>query len=157
MTVTITGVQAHTARLLAMREKMRTNVTLALIDYGGKIQDIATASIKLHGIPSPNHIVSAPGQPPNADTHDLDRSIHTRFQGETADTAITGASDSESAFDTRVVVEVVAGGSTAPYAPGLEVGTARVAARPFMRPASQQASVAGKDGVRAAVVRTLQG
>lgn len=157
MTVRITGLTEHIRHTKELRDKMRENVTLALIEYAGMIANIERESIKLHGIPSPNHIVSTPGEPPNADTHDLDRSIHTRFQGEDADASITGIGAEEPGLNTRVVVETVAGGPTAPYAPALETGTSNMAARPFALPASQQAREPGRRLIDDAVRKTLKG
>lgn len=154
MTIRITGMQRHFQANADRRKQMQENVTLAMIEYAGLIQTIASDSIKEHGIPSPNHIVSAPGEPPNADTHDLDLSIHARFQGEDADAAITGIGGEEAGLETRVTIEVVAGGPTAPYAPGLEVGTATIAARPFMGPASQKARAPGQAIIQRAIVKT---
>lgn len=61
------------------------------------------------------HIASLPGQPPNAFTGKLDRSIHVeRVDDLTA----------------RVVAD-------APHAVALEFGTSRMEPRPFMQPAAQ--------------------
>jgi hypothetical protein len=154
--VRVTGLDQHLAAMARRREKMRENITLGLIEYGGFIEEVARQSILDGGIPSPNHIPSAPGEPPNADTHALDRSLHTRFQGEGADNAITGVGNDESGLETRVTVEVVAGGPTAPYAVPLETGTSRMAARPYMGPASLKAKAQGQVIMRRAVAKTMQ-
>ena len=63
------------------------------------------------------HRASAPGQAPATDTGNLVNSIGVQFTGET-----------------RAIVYV-----GAEYAPHLEYGTARMAARPFMTPAAEAA------------------
>ncbi|TCM21478.1 HK97 gp10 family phage protein [Novosphingobium sp. PhB165] len=63
-----------------------------------------------------NHVVSTPGDAPNADTHLLDRSVHAER---------TGPLKAISAAD-------------APYAAALEFGTQKVEERPFMRPAAKK-------------------
>lgn len=76
----------------------------------------AAISITTGAVSGKGHVVSAPGQPPNADTHKLDRSVHTER---------TGPLSVQSVAD-------------APYAVELEFGTSKMAERPYMRPAAQK-------------------
>jgi hypothetical protein len=62
-----------------------------------------------------NHVASKPYEPPNSDTHVLDRSGHVRARGPL---------QAESVFD-------------APYAADLEFGTENMIERPFARPAAK--------------------
>lgn len=73
----------------------------------------AALSITRGSISGKGHIPSKPGEPPNADTRQLDRSIAVRQVGE---------------LKAEIVV-------SAPYAADLEFGTSRMAARPFLQPA----------------------
>ena len=67
------------------------------------------------GIPSPNHIVSAPGNPPNSDSGALSASIQPVDLPEPGHAAISVGEE---------------------YGLYLELGTSRMAERPFMRPAT---------------------
>jgi hypothetical protein len=73
------------------------------------------------GISGSGHITSEPGQTPNADTHDLDKSIHA---GEVIDT------------DPGVIRSSVIADSD--HALPLELGTTNIAERPFLRPAVER-------------------
>lgn len=88
-----------------------------------RAQDIAqdaAFSIIDGAVSGPGHIPSAPGQPPNADTHLLDQSIHV---GDVIETV----------RDVRTSVI-----ADAPYAKALELGTSKMAERPFLRPATRR-------------------
>jgi hypothetical protein len=76
----------------------------------------AAISITTGAVSGANHVPSKPGQPPNADTHVLDRSIHVE----------------------RIAPLVAQSVADAPYAVALEGGTSRVAARPYMAPAAKR-------------------
>lgn len=80
------------------------------------------------------HQASAPGQTPATDYGHLVNSIASRLV---------------SASATRAEAEV---GPSAEYAEALEVGTARVAARPFMRPAVDE----NEDAIQKAVSATIE-
>lgn len=62
------------------------------------------------------HVVSRPGDPPNVDTGRLRSSIYVRKHG-------------------RLVYAI---GTEVEYAPHLEFGTVKMAARPFMRPMAEE-------------------
>lgn len=115
-TVRITNIKRHTDRLHRLRAN-KPALTAALLGVANRIARTAQESIIDGGIPSPNHIPSAPGEPPNADTHQLDLSIAARGINNNPPT---------------VVVE-----AKAPYAAALEFGTSNIAARPYMRPATE--------------------
>jgi HK97 gp10 family phage protein len=125
--VKISGRKQHLIHVngLAGPEMIR-QVDAALLAAGSLIETTAARSITEGAVSGRGHVRSKPGDPPNADTHLLDRSIETHLVE-------------------PLKVEVTA---NAPYAVALEFGTARVAARPFMGPASAQE--------RKAVVSLLQ-
>lgn len=115
--MTLPGVKIHLKRVSQLRSpKLRKAIAAGLFVGGDIIRVHAQQSIIEGGLPGKLHIPSAPGQPPNADTHTLDRSIVTR------------------AFADQLIVIVAA---TAGYALFLELGTKNMAARPFMRPATK--------------------
>ncbi|WP_333571313.1 HK97-gp10 family putative phage morphogenesis protein [Sphingomonas sp.] len=91
----------------------KRQVGAALFAAGEEIEVEAALSITNGAVSGKGHVPSAPGSPPNADTHQLDRSIETNQV-------------------TPLRVEVSA---NAPYAIHLEFGTSKMAARPFMAPA----------------------
>lgn len=89
----------------------------------------AKASILDGAISGPGHIPSRPGEPPNADTHDLDQSIHVGDVIETHDSIRTAViADSDHAW--------------------IERGGSKVEPRPYMEPATERA----RPGVRDALV-----
>lgn len=88
----------------------------ALYVAGTLIEIEAENSITAGSISGPNHVPSNPYEPPNADTRQLDTSIHTVVVGRG-----------------RVNVE-----STAPYSAALEFGTSKMLPRPFMNPAAKK-------------------
>jgi hypothetical protein len=85
----------------------------ALYAGGSLIQTSAQHSITSGSISGKGHIASLPGEPPNADTHALDRQIET-----------------VQISPLRVEVQ-----SNDPKSAWLEYGTSRMEARPFMLPA----------------------
>lgn len=114
--VKITGAQRFTDRMQRMASaSTKSAADKALYVAGTIIEVYAENSITAGSISGPGHIPSNPGEPPNADTRLLDTSIHTVAVGKG-----------------RVNVE-----STAPYAAALEFGTSKMAARPYMNPASK--------------------
>lgn len=132
----IDGMAKHLRRLRRMTTVDRVTQD-ALYKAGRKIELTAEASIKEGGIPSPNHIPSQPGQPPNADTHHLDRNIRTAKAPETAQ-GVSVISDAE-------------------YAKFLEFGTRSMAARPYMKPAAQKHRKDAADLVGKAVRAKIKG
>lgn len=117
--VRITGDRKHAERLkrLASAHTSRL-VTQGLFAAGKEIELEAERSITEGSVSGKGHVPSAPGSPPNADTRLLDTSI---------DTVVVGESPPK--------VHVV---SSAPYSAALEFGTSKMAARPFMRPATNK-------------------
>lgn len=106
----------HSDRLRKMAQRTPQQVAKALYAAGQIIEADAERSITEGSISGAGHIPSAPGQPPNADTRFLDTNIETAIGG-------------------PGVVTVT---SHAPYSAALEYGTSRMAARPFMRPATER-------------------
>lgn len=132
----VTGGKAFSARLkrLTSPEAVR-QIGAALYAGGQEIEVEAALSITNGAVSGASHTPSSPGQPPNADTHLLDRSIETNVVGE-------------------LRVEVSA---NAPYAAALEFGTSKVAERPFMRPAAARKRKEATALVRAAVAKIACG
>ncbi|WP_427023036.1 HK97-gp10 family putative phage morphogenesis protein [Aureimonas ureilytica] len=113
-----------------------TNAVDQALFVAGKTIEVETAlSITKGATSGKNHVPSAPGQPPNADTHQLDRSIQT-----------LPVKDHE--------VQVIA---TAPYAQHLEYGTSKMAARPFMRPALAENEPKARQIIANAVSKATKG
>jgi HK97 gp10 family phage protein len=73
----------------------------------------AFQSISRGSVSGKGHVPSAPGEPPNRDTGVLQAHIESKLTG-------------------PLTAEV---SSNAPYAAALELGTSKMAARPYMRPA----------------------
>lgn len=110
------GIRIHRNRLQRMR-RATSDVYKSLYASGEVIRKDAADSIKAGAISGPLHVPSNPGEPPNADTHQLDMSIDVRVNA------------------SKKSVSVV---SLAPYSAFLEFGTSKMAARPFMRPALER-------------------
>lgn len=106
----------------------------ALYAAGQLIEVEAENSITEGSISGPGHIPSLPGESPNADTRQLDGDIHTVVVGRG-----------------RVNVE-----SIAPYSAALEFGTSKMAARPYMNPASQKKSPEAKKLIAEAIRRSTK-
>jgi len=132
----ITGAKEHAARLRRMGgPEMVRQVGSALFAGGQSIQVEAQLSITRGAVSGKNHVPSAPGEPPNADTHFLANNIETTLTG-------------------PLTVEV---SSNAPYSADLELGTSKMIERPFMRPATQKKRPGVVQGVRAAVKKVAGG
>lgn len=97
-------------------QKAVEKVGQALFVAGDIIRAEAKHSITEGSISGKGHIPSKPGEAPNADTHHLDTNIETTQPA-----------------PLRVEVS-----SNAKYAVALEAGTSRMAARPYMGPASRR-------------------
>lgn len=114
----IYGAKEHRARLRRMASpEVARLITQALYTGGQEIEIEAERLITSGSISGKGHIPSLPGEPPNADTRELDTSIETKIISQTNPT---------------VHVEAFA-----PHALPLEVGTSKMAARPFMKPATE--------------------
>lgn len=131
----IRGGKQHAARLrrLTGPDAVR-QIGAALFAGGSQIETDAAISITNGSVSGKNHVPSAPGQPPNADTHVLDRSIETN-----------------QIEPLRVQVS-----ANAPYAAALEFGTSKMAERPYMRPAAAKNRKAVTQLVRDAVARVVR-
>lgn len=129
------GRKAHVSRLkkLAGHETAR-QVSAALFAAGEVVAVEAQVSITRGAVSGKSHVPSAPGLPPNADTHFLANNIEVRQI-------------------TPLIVEV---SSNAPYSAPLEFGTSKMAARPFMRPAREKTRPEVEDMVKAAVRRAVR-
>jgi hypothetical protein len=126
----VTGQKAHKARLKRLRSPaMRAEVGKAVYAAADYLSTEAALSITNGAVSGAGHIASAPGEPPNADTHDLDRSIHTERESQLLALSVA---DSD-------------------HAVPLEVGTSKMAARPFMGPAAAKTRPKAQRLVQAAV------
>lgn len=126
------GVEAHRKRLRKLRgPAMVRAVTAEVFGAAKDIANDAALSITRGATSGKNHEASAPGEPPNADTHVLDRSV---------DAAVTGPLKAEASAD-------------APYAAAQEFGSEKLGLpeRPFMRPAAER----GRPGATARVVNAV--
>lgn len=132
----ITGAKAHAARMKRLTSpEAITSIGRALYVGGERLEVEAVRLITEGAVSGKGHVVSAPGQPPNADTHGLDRNIET-IQVE------------------PLKVEV---SSNARYAAELEFGTSKMAERPYMRPATARKRSEITDLVRKAVAHVAKG
>jgi len=110
----ITGAKAFSARLKRLTSpEAQRQIGAALFAGGEEIQIEAQISITNGAVSGKGHVPSRPGEPPNADTHRLADNIET-----------------VQVSPLRVEVS-----SNAPYAAALELGTSKMADRPYMRPA----------------------
>jgi hypothetical protein len=113
----ITGRDRVTARLNGLAgEKAVRRVGAALFAGGEEIRAEAVHSITEGSVSGASHVPSLPGEPPNNDTGVLVSHIEVTQPA-----------------PLRVLVT-----SEADYAVPLETGTSKMAARPYMRPATQR-------------------
>jgi hypothetical protein len=132
----IIGGDRHLSRLRAMTgPRLPLEVTRALFGGGNVIEVEAELSITRGAVSGAGHVASKPGEPPNADTHALDRQIETSVVA-------------------PLRVNTV---SAAPHAVPLEVGTSRMEARPSMGPAARKKRLRVVQLVAAAVNRVNRG
>lgn len=133
--VKIIGAKAHAARLKKIQgPEMVRAVGAALFVAGDMIKVDAQISITAGSISGKGHIPSKPGEPPNNDTGDLVRGIE----------------------NTQVAPLRVEVSANAPHAVPLEVGTSKMAARPYMGPAAQKNRAEATKLVRDAVARVVK-
>lgn len=114
---TIRGAEEHKKRLRKLRgPAMIRPVTRAVFASAQDLAVDAALSITQGAVSGKNHVPSTPGEPPNADTHVLDRNIEA---------VSTGPLKAETS-------------SNAPYALAQEYGdeSRNLAERPYMRPAA---------------------
>jgi HK97 gp10 family phage protein len=114
--------------------EMVKEVGAALFAGGSLIQTDAQHSITQGSVSGKGHVPSRPGDPPNADTHALDRQIETVQMG-------------------PLSVQVQ---SNDPKSKFLEYGTSRMAARPYMGPAEARNHAQVVLLVRQAVNRVIK-
>lgn len=113
----VRGADRHLARLKALSgPAMQREASKLIYALADKHVVEAALSITEGSVGGKNHVPSRPGEPPNANLGVLDRSIHAER---------TGPLTAQSVAD-------------APYAVPLEVGTSKMAARPYMRPAAKK-------------------
>lgn len=113
----VTGLKAHIGRLDALTNNQAVKAINAGLSVAGNLIEVeAELSITRGSVSGKNHVPSAPGQAPNNDTGVLKNNIET---------VVTGP----------LSVEIQ---SKAPYAVPLELGTSKMAARPYMKPAAKK-------------------
>lgn len=116
----IKGADKHRDRLRRMQRMTPQNVLASLYSLGQEIELEAEHSITEGSVSGAGHVASAPGEPPNADTRDLDSKIDTVVVASNPPTVhVTAWSD---------------------HAAPLEYGTSKMAPRPFMKPAADKVS-----------------
>ena len=111
----------HGARLAKLARARVIPALGNVLEEGAQaIAEDAANSIRANSISGPGHIPSLPGQAPNADTHDLDQSIHTGELIETEDSVRASViADSDHAW--------------------IERGGSNMEPRPYMEPAVERA------------------
>ena len=129
------GADAHLKHMRNMTLGMRKEAQKLIYTLADMHATEAAISITTGAVSGKNHAPSKPGEPPNADTHVLDRSIHVEQTG-------------------PLTAKVVA---DAPYATRLEFGDERIAERPFMRPAATKVKKAVDKLAKAGVRRINRG
>lgn len=133
--VKMTGQKAHKARLGRIRGPgMVREVGKAIYVAADLLSVDAAISITTGAVSGKNHVASSPGEPPNADTHVLDRSVHIEREGPLKALSVADAQ----------------------YAADLENGTSKMEARPFMSPAAERTRPKAQRLVAAAVKRVAK-
>lgn len=95
----------------------RANLEKALFTAAQIVAVDAAISVTTGAVSGKNHVPSSPGQPPNADSHVLDKSIQPEL----------AKSEKPKEIRARVIAD-------APYAKALEKGSSTTEARPFLGP-----------------------
>lgn len=131
----VRGVDRLSVGIATTSRAIRTEVTKAVYVAADVISVEAATSITKGSVSGKGHVPSAPGEPPNADTRQLDTNIIT-----VADA-------------TRTAAQSI---SQAPYSAFLEYGTGKMAARPFMRPALANKSDEARAMIQQAVKRATK-
>lgn len=109
--------------------QLRREVGAALFAGADDVRARSRRSITAGSVGGANHVPSAPGEPPNSDTQNLINSHETR----------------QPAWNHSQVAV------TADYAVPLEYGTSRMAARPFLGPATRDSKKQVQDRVTKAI------
>lgn len=112
------GMSGHLKRL-KNAQNVAQHLTRALYKAGTMIELDAERSITEGSISGAGHIPSLPGKPPNADSRHLDGNIETEIKADAANPTVEVRSKAE-------------------YAAALEFGTSKMAARPYMGPATDK-------------------
>jgi hypothetical protein len=132
----VTGANEAAARLKGMAGPDMARQLGAALYAAGDIIAVEEARLITEGaVSGKGHVASRPGEPPNANTHQLDRSIET-----------------VQVQPLRVEVQ-----TSAPHAVPLEFGTSRMAARPFAAPATANKRQAALDLINRAVSKIAAG
>lgn len=129
----------HGARLARLRPSLvRPALADQLQDHAHAIAEDAADSIRDGAISGAGHVASLPGEPPNADTHDLDSKIHPGEVIETNGEIRTSViSDSDHAW--------------------IERGGANMAPRPYLGPAVGRQRGSTVRGLVGAMNRLIRG
>lgn len=133
----ITGADKHKRRLRKIRGGAVVQpITQAVFAAAQDLAADAALSISRGAVSGKNHVPSAPGEPPNADTGVLDRNIEATS---------TGPLTAEAS-------------SNAPYAAAQEFGSEKqnLPERPYMRPAAKKARPKATQRIVAAVNKVIR-
>lgn len=142
------GSDKHLERLMRLGGPLLTeNIGEALLAGAEQIRADAQASIIDGAISGKGHVASAPGEPPNADTHRLDESGAVT---ELIEIGIGSISES-------VTTSVTFGNEAVPWAVYQELGTSVLAERPYLRPATERGRPMVQENVIAAINKTSRG
>lgn len=117
MTLTVVGMDKHLVRLRDIQQNVESGSVQLLLEAGEMVRQTAMASIRENTVRGVGHIPSLPGDPPKGDTGRLELGIDVELRA------------------SEKTVNVI---SRAPYSAALELGTSRIAPRPFLRPALRQ-------------------
>jgi HK97 gp10 family phage protein len=128
----LSGADKVMAKLKALNSRSaKKRISSALYVAGDMMRVEAAISISAGAVSGKNHKPSQPGEAPNYDTGLLANSIETREVAE---------------FEVEVAAK-------APYAAALELGTSKMAERPFMRPAADRVRPKAQRLIAAALKR----
>lgn len=131
----IRGHDAHLKRLRKLRgPAMIRPVTQAVFAAAQDLAVDASLSITRGAVSGKGHVPSAPGEPPNADTHVLSNNIEA---------VSTGPLKAETS-------------SNAPYAADQEFGNSRLPERPYMRPAANRERPRAVKRIKDAVAKVVR-
>lgn len=130
-------VRTDTVRLKLgkLSQSAQAEVFKALYVAGDMVAAEAAVSITKGSISGKGHVPSLPGEPPNADTHQLDTNIHLEPDRP------------------RMAIRVV---SNAPYSGFLEYGTSKMAPRPFFRRALLEKADESVDLIKRAIAKAAK-
>lgn len=134
--VKVSGASETAAHLKRISGSEMVRQVGAVLYAAGDLVAVEEARLITEGaVSGKGHVASAPGQPPNADTHDLDRSIET-VQVEPL----------------RVEVQ-----TNSRHAVPLQFGTSKMAARPFADVALRRKRKEVMDMITAGVAKVVRG